>query len=256
MKILILGAGQVGTTLAENLVEEGNDVTIVDPSPEKLHLLLERLDIRTIVGHGAHPTTLMAAGIRDVDMLIAVTSSDETNMIACQVAYTLFNTPAKIARIRTSAYLDQSEIFGNRALPIDVCISPEQLVTQSVKRLIEHPGALQVLDFAAGRLQLVAVKPKLGAVLVGHPLSELSLYLPNVQLHVAAIYRANRSIPPGRDTVIERGDEVFFIAAPKDIPAIMIALGYQEKPYKRITIGGGGQYWWVFSENLRSGLCG
>ena len=148
MKIIILGAGQVGGTLAENLASEQNDITVIDTDSQRLRELQDTIDIKTITGVGSYPRVLQAAGADDADMLIAVTNSDETNMVACQVAYTLFRTPTKISRIRSNAYLKQKDLFKSDAFPIDVLISPEQVVTNYIKRLLEYPGTLQVLDFA------------------------------------------------------------------------------------------------------------
>ena len=240
MKILILGAGQVGSTLAENLAHEANDITIIDHNEEILRLLQDRLDLRTVTGHASHPDILRAAGAEDADMLVAVTDSDETNMVACQIAYTVFHTPTKIARIRAIEYLSQPNLFDTAALPIDFLISPEQLITDYIKRLIEHPGALQVLDFADGQVQLVGVKAYYGGPLVGHELRTLRDHMPKVDTRVAAIYRRNRAILPEGHTVIEADDEVFFIAATKDIRAVMSELRRLDKPYKRIMIVGGG----------------
>ena len=240
MKILILGAGQVGSSLAENLAHEANDITIVDKNEETLHQLQDRLDLRTVAGHASHPDILRAAGAEDADMLVAVTDSDETNMVACQVAYTIFHTPTKIARIRAVEYLDYENLFCTAALPIDFLISPEQLITDYIQRLIEHPGALQVLDFADGQVQLVGVKAYYGGPLVGHELRTLRDHMPNIETRVAAIYRRNRAILPEGHTVIEADDEVFFIAATKNIRAVMGELRRLDKPYKRIMIVGGG----------------
>lgn len=240
MKIIILGAGQVGGSLAAELASEANDITVIDTDSPRLRELSDRLDIRTVVGKGSHPTVLRQAGADDADMVIAVTSSDETNMIACQVAYTLFRTPTKIARIRESAYLTRGGLFHNEAVPIDVLISPEQAVTTYVKRLIENPGALQVLDFAEGKVQLVAVRAYYGGPLVGQELRFLRQHMPGVDTRVAAIFRKNRPIIPKGDTIIEADDEVFFIAATHDIRAVMSELRRLEKNYKRILIAGGG----------------
>ena len=240
MKILILGAGQVGSSLAENLAHEANDITIIDKNEDTLHLLQDRLDIRTVTGHASHPDILRAAGAEDADMLVAVTDSDETNMVACQVAYSVFHTPTKIARIRAIEYLSQPNLFSTTALPIDFLISPEQLITDYIKRLIEHPGALQVLDFADGQVQLVGVKAYYGGPLVGHELRTLRDHMPKIDTRVAAIYRRNRAILPEGHTVIEADDEVFFLAATKDIRAVMSELRRLDKPYKRIMIVGGG----------------
>ena len=240
MKILILGAGQVGSSLAENLAHEANDITIVDKNEDSLRLLQDRLDLRTIAGHASHPDILRAAGAEDADMLVAVTDSDETNMVACQIAYTVFHTPTKIARIRAVEYLAHENLFCTAALPIDFLISPEQLITDYIRRLIEHPGALQVLDFADGQVQLVGVKAYYGGPLVGHELRTLRDHMPNIETRVAAIYRRDRAILPEGHTVIEADDEVFFIAATKDIRAVMSELRRLDKPYKRIMIVGGG----------------
>jgi trk system potassium uptake protein TrkA len=210
MKIIILGAGQVGGTLAEHLASEANDITVVDTDGDRLRDLGDRLDIRTVQGRGSFPTVLRQAGADDADMLVAVTNSDEINMIACQVAYSLFHTPTKIARVREAAYLTRSGLFSNDSIPVDVLISPEQVVTNYIKRLIEYPGALQVIDFAEGKAQLVAVKAYYGGPLVGQQLRQLREHMPNVETRVAAIFRRNRAIMPKGDTVIEADDEVFY----------------------------------------------
>ncbi len=240
MKIIILGAGQVGSSVAANLATEANDVTVVDMNPTLLRELQDRLDIRTVAGLGSQPEVLRQAGAEDADMILAVTNSDETNMVACQVAYTLFRTPTKVARVRAQAYLDEPNLFSNQALPIDVLISPEQLVTDYVVRLIEHPGALQVLDFADGRLQLVAVRAYYGGPLVGHELRALRDHMPLIDTRVAAIFRRGKAIIPEGTTVIEADDEVFFIAARKHIRKVMGELQHLERPYKRIIIAGAG----------------
>ena len=240
MKIIILGAGQVGSSLANNLASEANDITVVDTEPPRLQALQDRLDLRTVVGQASHPEVLLRAGAEDADMIIAVTNSDETNMVACQVAYTLFRTPTKIARVRALEYLSHPQLFGPEALPIDVLISPEQLVTDYIHRLIEYPGALQVLSFAEGKVQLVAVKAYYGGPLVGQELQKLRQHMPSVDTRVAAIYRRNRAIIPEGNTVIEADDEVFFIAAKKDIRAVMSELRRLERPAKRVIIAGGG----------------
>jgi trk system potassium uptake protein len=240
MKIIILGAGQVGTSVAQSLAHEANDITVVDVRADILRELQGRLDLRGIVGVGSHPDVLAQAGARDADMIVAVTNSDETNMIACQVAYTLFHTPTKIARVRASEYLAHSQLFAQDALPIDVLISPEELVTNYIRRLIEHPGSLQVLEFAEGRVQLVAAKAYYGGPLVGHELRELTEHMPGIQTRVAAIFRRNTPIFPEGNTVIEADDEVFFVAAKKNIRAVTSELRKLDKPYKRVIIAGGG----------------
>ena len=241
MKILILGAGQVGGTLAENLASENFDITLVDTNGDRLRELRDRLDIQTIEGMASRPDVLRAAGAQDADMLVAVTNSDEVNMVACQVSFSLFKTPTKIARIRASAYTTQAGgLFSKEHMPIDVLINPEQVVTEHIERLIQFPGALQVLDFARGRAQLVAVKAYEDGPLVGQALATLREHVPGVDTRVAAIFRRDRAIMPQGDTVIEADDEVFFIAAKRDITAVMSELRGLEAPYKRIVIAGGG----------------
>jgi trk system potassium uptake protein TrkA len=241
VKIILLGAGQVGATLAENLASEDNDITVVDTDSERLRNLQDRLDIRTVTGMASLPNILAQAGAEDADLLIAVTSSDEVNMAACQIAHTLFRTPTKIARIRSPQYTQHSEkLFIPEAIPVDVLISPEQLVTNYIQRLIETPGALQVLDFAGGKVQLVAVKAYHGGPLVGQELRFLKQHMPSIQTRVAAIFRKDRPIIPEGSTVIEADDEVFFIAGRSDIRAVMSELRRKERSYKRIIIAGGG----------------
>ena len=241
MKILILGAGQVGASVARNLASEANDITVVDVLPDVLQDLQDRLDIRTVQGHASHPEVLDQAAADDADMVIALTNSDEVNMIACQVAHTLFSTPTKIARVRATEYLRHSRaLFLPEALPIDVMISPEQLVTDSIRRIIQYPGALQVLDFADGKIGLVGVKAYYGGPLVGQALRALPRHVPGIPTRVAAIFREGNAIIPEGDTVIQADDEVFFIAARGHIRTVMSELRKLDKKVKRIILAGGG----------------
>jgi trk system potassium uptake protein TrkA len=240
LNIIILGAGQVGSTVAESLVSEANDITVVDTDPEKLKLLQDRLDLRTLVGNASHPSILEQAGIADADMLLAVTQSDEVNMVACKLAASLYNTPTKIARIRSADYLAHPEIFSADNFCVDFSICPEQILTDYIRKLIEFPEALQVLEFADGKVSLVAVRAFEGGPLVGQPLNLIASHLPNVDARVAAIFRQDRSIIPQGDTVIEAGDEVFFIAATENIRTVLRELRRMDKPAKRIMIMGGG----------------
>ena len=252
MKIIILGAGQVGGTLAYHLANEANDITVIDTDAERLRELQDRLDIRTIKGAGSYPHILRQAGAEDAEMLIAVTNSDEVNMVACQIAFSLFKTPKRISRVRSTAYLTRKNLFNNEIFPIDVPISPEQIVTNYVKRLIEHPGALQVLDFADSKVQLVAVKAYYGGPLVGQELRYLRKHMPSIDTRVAAIFRRDRPIIPEGSTVIEADDEVFFIAARSNIRAVMSELRRQEHSYKRIIIAGGGNIGERLAEAIES----
>ena len=241
MKIVVLGAGQVGSSVAHSLSNEENDITVVDTDAAQLKVLQERLDIRAVVGHASHPKVLVRAGIEDADLVIALTNSDEVNMTACQVAYTLYNTPTRIARIRCSDYIENSELFDREHCPVDVLISPETLVTEHIARLIEYPGALQVLDFADGRAQLVATQANAGSPLVGHRLQTLREHMPaNADARIAAIYRQDKTIIPDGNTVIEENDTVFFLAAQRNIRTMMKELRPLGNPARRIILAGGG----------------
>ena len=241
MKILILGAGQVGSSAAYHLSrEEANEVTVVDMRPDVLRELQDRLDIRTVVGHAAHPEVLDRAGANDADIVVALTDTDETNMVACQVAYTLFHTPTKIARIRAAEYMNAKDLFTQDAIPVDVRISPEQLVCEYVEQLILYPGASQVLDFADGRVRLVGVKADRDGLLVGQRIATLKEHVPNTEGRIAAIYRQGKAMLPEGDTVIQEGDEVFFIADRKDIRVFMSEMRRLEDPVRRVVIAGGG----------------
>ena len=241
MKIIILGAGQVGISTAEILAKEDNDITLVDNVASQVEGLQDRLDIRTIVGSASHPSVLEQAGGPDADLILAVTDQDEVNMAACQVAYTLFRTPKKIARIRSVEYLTHREIFSDGSIPVDVIISPEQLITQHVLHLIEYPGALQVVDFAGGKIKLVGLKAYHGGPLVGRELRTIREDLPTVEARVAAIYRHDRPIIPEGDTIIEPNDEVFIVAAAPHIPIVMSEFCAVEAPGQNIMLVGAGK---------------
>lgn len=231
----------MGSSVAESLVSEANDITIVDVDSKRLTLLQERLDLRTVVGNASHPSVLESAGAHDADMILAVTEHDETNLVACKLAASLFNTPTKIARIRSTEYLAHPDIFSTENFCVDFAISPEQILTEYIEKLIEFPEALQVLDFASGKVSLVAVRALQGGSLVGQQLQELRKHVPGVDSRVAAIFRKDRPIIPEGDTVIEAEDEVFFIAATEDIRTVMRELRKMDKPVKHVMIAGGGK---------------
>ena len=240
MKIIILGANKIGASLAENLAKEANDITVVDPDGERLRELKDRFDIGTTVGQPSFPDVLANAGAKDADMLIAVTDSDEVNLVACQVAFSLFRTPKKICRLRANSYVNSPKLFSPETIPIDVVISPEEIASHYIKSLLELPGALQVMDFAHGLVQLVAVRAEHGGPLVNQEIRTLREHMPNVDTRVAAIFRQNRPIIPQGNTIIERDDEVFFIAARENIRSVMSEMRKVDNPYKRIIIAGGG----------------
>jgi trk system potassium uptake protein TrkA len=252
LKIIILGAGQVGRTAAHHLArEEANDVTVVDTDEALLRDLQDRIDIRTVQGNAASPRVLETAGARDADMVVALTNSDETNMVACHVAWSVFNTRTKIARIRSPDFVRARGLFVNTENPeqvpaalngfaIDMYLSPEESVTAYIERLIRYPGALQVVDFAEGKVRLVGLRALSGGALVNRPIRELRQHMRGAEARVAALYRSNESIEPNGDTVIREGDEVFFVAATGDIRAVMKEMQRLEDPAKRIVIAGGG----------------
>ncbi len=240
----------MGSSVAESLVSEANDITMVDIDSKRLALLQERLDLRTVVGNASHPSVLENAGAHDADMILAVTEHDETNLVACKLAASLFNTPTKIARIRSTEYLAHPDIFSTENFCVDFAISPEQILTEYIEKLIEFPEALQVLDFASGKVSLVAVRALQGGSLVGQQLQELRKHVPNVDSRVAAIFRKDRPIIPEGDTVIEAEDEVFFIAATEDIRTVMRELRKMDKPVKNVMIAGGGKIGKRLAETL------
>ncbi|HWS11991.1 MAG TPA: Trk system potassium transporter TrkA [Rhodocyclaceae bacterium] len=240
MKIIILGAGQVGTSVAESLVSEANDITVVDTDITHLQALQDRLDLRTVAGNAASPSVLKAAGAEDADLLIAVTQSDQTNLCACRTAATLFNLPTRIARLRSPDYAEHPQLLDENNFAVDFSICPEQIVTDYIIKLVEFPEALQVLEFAGGRVSLVAVRAFEGGPLVGHPIADIRRHIPKVDARIAAIYRKDQPITPTGDTVVEAGDEVFCLAATEDIREVMRELRRMDKPAKRVMIAGGG----------------
>ncbi len=240
MKIIILGAGQVGSNLAEHLVREGNDLTVVDLDAEKLAALQDRFDLRTICGQASHPSILKAAGADDADMLVAVTLNDETNIVACKLAGTLFNIPTKIARIRALDYMKHPQLFDADHFGVDHVIAPEQEITEYLRKLIDYPEALQVVPFGGERARLVAMKARAGGPLVGHELRNLQKHLPGLDARVAAIFRRDRTIVPEGRTVIQDGDEIFFIAATENIRAVMKEMRRGDRSVRRVMIAGGG----------------
>jgi trk system potassium uptake protein TrkA len=226
--------------VAESLVSEANDITVVDQDVVKLALLQERLDLRTLMGNASHPSVLEQAGIADTDMLLAVTQSDEVNMVACKLAASLYNTPTRIARIRSADYLARPELFNRDNFCVDFSICPEQILTDYIHKLIEFPEALQVLQFSQRKASLVAVRAFEGEPLVGHPLSVLHENMPNIDARVAAIFRKNHPLIPEGSTVVEDGDEIFFIAATRNIRSILKEMRHMDKPTRRVMIIGGG----------------
>ncbi len=241
MKIVILGAGQVGASVAEALASEANDITIVDQNGAYLSQLADRLDVRTVTGNAALPSVLATAGLDDADMLVAVTQSDQTNLVACRIARSLFNTPTRIARLRSADFLEDERLLAEENFAVSHAICPEQEITDYIQRLIEFPEALQVLEFAEGRVTLVCVRAYEGGLLVGKPIRAMREHLPSgVDARIAAVFRDHQPLEPEGGTIIEAGDEVFLLAASEHIRSVMCELRRMLKPVKRIMIAGGG----------------
>ncbi|WP_066076883.1 Trk system potassium transporter TrkA [Bergeriella denitrificans] len=260
MKILILGSGQVGSTVAQNLAQlPSNDVTIVDIDEKALQLIGSRCDVQTITGNGASPFVLQQAGAEDADLLLALTRSDETNIVACKIAADLFNIPSRIARVRSREYLeyrvdgDKGDTDSLSFFNITETISPEQLVTERLVGLLSYTSALQVLNFADDRVRMVVVQARLGGLLVNKEIAEINAHLPDgVDCQICAIYRNNRLIVPTPQTVIIEGDEVFFVASSNSVAAIMRELRPKEARNRRIMIAGGGNIGYRLAKELES----
>jgi trk system potassium uptake protein len=242
MKIVILGAGRVGESVAESLVSEKNDITVVDSDPQRLRQLQDRLDLRGVVGNGIQPSVLVESGIEDADMLIACAPQDETNLVACKVAHDLFNVPTTIARVRSPEFVNGSPLLGKSGFAVDQVICPEESVTSYIRKLIEYPEALQVLEFAHGLVSLIAVRAVEGGLLVQHSLAEIPRLVPGVDMRIVAIYRRDQALAHlDGNTRIEPGDEVFVLSATEHIRTVLAALHRADRPVKRVMIAGGGK---------------
>jgi trk system potassium uptake protein TrkA len=241
MKIIILGAGQVGASVAESLVSEDNDITIVDTDSARLSYLQDRLDLRGVIGNAAWPSVLRDAGAEDADLLVAVTQSDQTNLVACKVAKTVFNLPTRIARLRSADFLGNEALLSEENFAVDFALCPEEIVTDYISKLVAFPEALQVLSFAGGRVALVAVRAYEGGLLVGKPIREMRKHLSSeIDARIAAIFRRDRPVLPTADSVIQDGDEVFVLAAEEHIRRVMREMRRMTNPVLRVMIAGGG----------------
>tara|TARA_Y100000758_G_scaffold4610_1_gene3953 strand:+ start:137 stop:1507 length:1371 start_codon:yes stop_codon:yes gene_type:complete len=252
LKIIILGAGTVGTTLAISLSQEDNDITVVDNNQSALHHLEEEADIKTVQGSCSYPNTLVNSGIKEADMVVAVTGSDEINIVSCLISKVLSENVKTIARIRESSYLKDrtKKAIEEGVIPVDIVVSPEKLITNHIQALIETPGSLQVLEFGDGLLNLVGVRAIKGGPLIGHEIGDLKKHMPNVDTRVAAIFRKGGAIIPKGTTTVEAGDEVFFIARRKDARKVINEMRTKEDPYKYIVIAGGGKIGSALAEQI------
>ena len=246
MNIIILGAGRVGESVAESLVSERNDITVIDTNPQRLAALQDRLDLRGVAGNGIQPSVLREAGAEDADMLIACAPMDETNLVVCKVAHDVFNIPTTIARVRSEEFTQGSELMGKAGFAVDQIICPEESLTNYIRKLVNYPEALQVLEFADGLVSLIAVRVVGGGPMAGHVISELPQLVPEIEMRFVAIYRSNEH---GNDqqvicdggTRIEPGDEVFVLAATAHIRQVLDALRTRDQPVRRVMIAGGGR---------------
>ncbi|MCF6807385.1 Trk system potassium transporter TrkA [Thiotrichales bacterium 19S9-12] len=250
MKIIILGAGQVGTSLSKNLQQE-HDISLVDINMDKLQHLQNKFDIKTVCGSGSHPHILDEAGAVDADMLIAVTNNDEVNIVACQVAYSLYKTPMKIARLRNKNFGRYPQLFDNDHIPIDLIINPADIVTQRMIRLVEHPGSFQVLDFASSQIQMVEAAIHISSSLNGMTVREFRQDLPlNVDARIVSIFRSGAIIDFDADTILRSFDTVFFVCQSNQTQNILSLFQPHQSKIKRIFVAGGGNIGMYFAKQL------
>lgn len=243
MKVVICGAGQVGSAIAAYLSEEGNNVTIIDRDADRIAEINETLNVAGIVGHASQPAVLEAAGVGDAEMLIAATQVDEVNMMACQVAHSLFNVPMKIARIREQAYLDPewANLFSRDNLPIDVIISPEIEVARAIANRVRVPGAYNIVPMADGLAQIVSVISRDNCPLINTPLKHLTSLFPDLAIVILAIFRGDQAIIPTGDDEIQKGDEVYFATSTQHLGRAMAAFGFDEPQTRRVLVVGAGK---------------
>lgn len=242
MKVIICGAGQVGYGIAERLAAEHNDVSVIDTSPELIRAVRDNLDVRGFVGHGSHPDVLEAAGAQQADMIIAATLYDEVNMVACQVAHSLFNVPTKIARIRAQSYLQShyQDLFSRDNMPIDVVISPELEVGEMVLRRIALPGATDVVRFADDNIAMVAIECLEECPVINTPLSQLTELFPDLQSTVVGVCRADKLFIPHSADQLVAGDLAYVVTSKEQVRRTLGLFGHEEQAATRIVIAGGG----------------
>ncbi len=258
MKVVICGAGQVGFNIAQYLAAENNDVTVIDQSPELIGKINDQLDVQAFVGHASHPDVLEKAGADGADMLIAVTYADEVNMVACQVAHSLFNVPTKIARIRQQSYLNPiwADLFARDQMPIDVVISPEIEVARAIERRLKVPGAFDMIPMADDLVRVVGVRCTKDTPIVHTPLRQLTSLFPDLQVTVVAILRGDKAMVPSSTDQMLPGDEVYFVAARDHVPRAMAVFGYEDQAARRIVIVGGGNIGATIGKDMEGSASG
>ncbi|MFT6591593.1 MAG: trk system potassium uptake protein TrkA [Rhodoferax sp.] len=241
MRIIILGAGRVGESVAESLVSEQNDITLIDPDPDRLRDLEDRLDLRGVPGNGIQPSVLRRAGAEDADLFIACASLDETNLAACKVAHDVFGIPTTVARLRSPEFEAGEALLSKTGFAVDHVICPEESVMHYIHKLIEFPEALQVLEFSQGRAHLIAVRVTEGSPLANHTISEFKERYPGVTMRVVAVYRKEADLPIEPGTRVQPGDEVFVLADKEKIRHVLRAIHKDDRPVRRVMIAGGGR---------------
>jgi len=242
MKVIICGAGQVGHNIARYLAQEDNDVTVIDQRPELSRKISDTLDVKAITGFASHPNVLAQAGASDADMLIAVTQADEVNMLACQVAHSLFDVTTKIARIRQQGYMDPkwANLYSRDQLPIDVVISPELEVARAVARRLRVPGTFDMISLVDDKVKAVGVRCGENCPLVNTPLRQLTQLFPDLNVVIVGLVRDNKAIIPNADDHMLTGDEVYFVADSEHVTRAMSAFGYEDTEARRMVVFGGG----------------
>lgn len=252
MKIIICGAGQVGASIAHHLASEDNDVTVIDTDETLIEKIRDTLDVTTIVGYASHPAVLERANAEETDMIIAVTRHDEVNMVACQVAHSLFNVPMKIARIRNQNYLEPewSDLYRADHMPIDVIISPEVEVARAILRRLHEPGAIDMIPFVDGRLKAIEVRCMLDCPVLGLPLSLVMRRASILKMSIVGVLQKDEFLLPRPDLVLNAGDDVFFIADNQDVRAALELFGHEEKEARRVVILGGGNVGLYIAQDL------
>jgi len=241
MRLIILGAGRVGESVAESLASEQNDITVIDPDPDLLRTLEDRLDLRGVAGDGVQPSVQRRAGAEDADMFIACASMDETNLAACKVARSVFGIQTTIARLRSPEFEEGHPLLSNEGFAVDHVICPEESLMHYINQLIDYPEALQVLEFSQGRAHLIAVRAASGSALVNHSISEFRGLFPQVPMRVVAIYRQDFEVPIEPSTQVWPGDEVFVLADKDKIRPVLQAIHKDDRPVRSVMIAGGGK---------------
>jgi trk/ktr system potassium uptake protein len=258
MKIFICGAGQVGFNIARHLTMEGNDVVVIDTSPDLIRRINDNLDAQGVVGHASRPDVLERAGIADADMIIAVTHTDEVNMVACQVAHSLFEVPIKIARVRQQSYLDPawSNLFSREHLPIDVIISPEVEVARAIVRRLKVPGSFETIPLADDKVRLLGVRCDMHCPLINTPIKQLTQLFPELNIVIVGLLRNDQPVRLSGEDELRIGDDVYFVVETTQVTRAMAAFGYEEPEARRILICGGGNIALLLAQEIEAAEAG